>query len=144
MDTMDDAFDIIGITEDFDSFLVMVALKMGWPLQDMVYSKQKVIADRPRLKQLKNAHLTELYSLYKEELVLYSYARLKFERLKRETPYFAEVLRGFRHLQAAHEESARPEVLHIDPEAGILPGQLDRAHSLAVDQWRAARNGTFP
>lgn len=34
--------DVIGITESFNDFLVMLHLKTGWPLEDFLYVKEKV------------------------------------------------------------------------------------------------------
>ena len=108
-----------GLTEDFDSFLVLVALKMGWSMRDMLYVKYKVVEDRPTSDKIEPEKFALIEEAFEDELALYNYAKMKMEHLKRTTPGFEEAFKYFTAVQSEFAKSAQNEVLHINPASGV-------------------------
>ena len=114
-----------GLTEDFDSFLVLVALRMGWSMKDMVYVKYKVVEDRPTKDRIEPEKLAVIEEAFEEELALYNYAKMKMEHLKRTTPGFDDALTYFLSVQSEFARTAQDEVLHINPASGVTSDSID-------------------
>lgn len=49
-DVVQSAFDAVGITSEFDKFMVLLSEVLGWPLDMLTYKKLKVIQNRPTIK----------------------------------------------------------------------------------------------
>ena len=109
-----------GVTEDFDAFVVMVAIRMGWPLQDAVYVKKKVVAQRPQLDMISPPDLARLKDKYWREIELYEYAKKRFQQQQNAIPGFEEALKYFKRLQEIYESQVKQEILHIDPRAQMF------------------------
>eukprot|EP00958_Prasinococcus_capsulatus_P022080 scaffold3068_cov401-Prasinococcus_capsulatus_cf.AAC.14 len=121
---MDNAFDLVGVTEDFDSVMVLIGHRLGWPLEHMTYVKQKVIEDRPSLGDVEDSSWQELEGIFAADISIYRHAKAKLEQAKLNMPGFEVALARFKDLQTKRELEEKPEYLSIDPEAGIVPGIL--------------------
>lgn len=90
-------FHVVGITEDFDGFLVLFQLQMGWAPSSLTYQKNKVSeAKRPMALDL-NISMTKALA---EESELYQYAAKLYDSQKRRAgPAFADSMATFRRAQ---------------------------------------------
>jgi len=136
---MDNAFDLVGVTEDFDSVMVLIGHRLGWPLEHMTYVKQKVIEDRPSLGDVEDSSWQELEGIFAADISIYRHAKAKLEQAKLNMPGFEVALARFKDLQTKRELEEKPEYLSIDPEAGIVPGQVDKVHSLTSKRFATSK-----
>ena len=55
---------MIGKTEAFDDFMIMIAIRMSWSLEAVAYKRLKTVLNRPRVED----HSQEVLSLLREKL----------------------------------------------------------------------------
>jgi hypothetical protein len=99
-------FMLVGLTERFDEFLVLLKRAMGWKNIKLVYRKQNSTPDRPRKQDVSKdlLKLMEEYNHFDNEL--YEFARQRFDELicSQERTFFIE-LQTFRLLNKMYNQS---------------------------------------
>jgi hypothetical protein len=90
--------DLVGTTEEYDSFLSVLALKMGWNVEDLVYQKAKVARYEDFSPTNEEAQL--LKHELRHEIELYEFSKTLFASRLRTFPAFPETLGRFRKAQS--------------------------------------------
>lgn len=105
-------YGLVGLTEQFDEFLVVLARLMGWCLADVVYRRLNVNPSRPHLTEIPRSVIAEVERHNAYDRRLYRMARDMFaSRITAYGPSFAADLRLFRRLNALHEHGVPLEDL---------------------------------
>ncbi|MGA7487576.1 MAG: hypothetical protein WBW74_11650, partial [Xanthobacteraceae bacterium] len=73
--TMLDDCMLVGVTEQFDETLLILASDLGWTLSDLVYTRINVTEHRPALAELASATRKKLSDLTLYDVRLHTYAR---------------------------------------------------------------------
>jgi hypothetical protein len=88
-------FAVVGITERFDEFYLMLCRRLGWPAA--LYKKHQVTRKRPRQDELDRKTLELIRDYNRFDIQLYQYASELFEaQVRQQGSYFAAELRSFR------------------------------------------------
>jgi hypothetical protein len=76
-----DQFDLVGVTEELDDFVVMLGAAMGWPGRSL--ERVNVTSRRVAMDALTAAQRTVIQHLLEPEIVLYEHAQARFRRERR-------------------------------------------------------------
>ena len=137
---------IIGVTESMSSFLVLLALEMGWPLRALCTSEFHVNKERPKAEALPPDTLEYLRKRLAPELELYEHGRaLAARRQAAHGERFVEAFAEFDALECngscAEEEQRRYRVVQELP-AELLPmNEKKNCDPSFVGRPRAIGNG---
>lgn len=94
---IDEQFELVGITEYFDEFLIMLMLELGWKFP--FYWKRNVTHNRPRKEDIDKETLKVIEKYNQLDIDLYQYAKEKFEnRLEEMDDTFYKKLETFRKI----------------------------------------------
>jgi len=101
--------DVIGLTEEYDDFPVMVAIKLNWPLEWLTYKRLKTILGRPKVEDHSPQVLDAFRIILQDDIKVYEAARDLAHERKAATPHFQDFRRRFDELQLKVDQSCRFE-----------------------------------
>jgi hypothetical protein len=76
-----DQFDLVGVTEELDDFVVMLGAAMGWPGRSL--DRVNITSRRVGVDALTTAQRTAIHRLLEPEILLYEHALTRFRRERR-------------------------------------------------------------
>ncbi|EDQ86760.1 uncharacterized protein MONBRDRAFT_27847 [Monosiga brevicollis MX1] len=143
-------FDVVGITEDLDRFLVVLAHKLNVRLEDVTYKSEKVVVGRPKFADLDAETQELLLAATQDDRLIYAHAKTLALAQQHEVPDFEAKLARFRALESkidqgctfsdtqsqdpapAAAEPAAPTAAAAAPEAKTTKVQLKAGANVPV------------
>jgi len=126
-------FDVVGITEDFDGFIVLFQLKMGWPMTSLVYQVNKVTSSKQSIPDHIYRSLTTSLTY---EFALYDEARRLYDRQKAEPAAdFASNMNTFRRAQATISQTCQRQNSNASTHSRMLAGKADPTCMAATSKY---------
>ncbi len=121
---------LVGLTERFDEFLVVLCRLLGWNLADAVYVRQNATSSRPRRDQIPHHVIAEAERHDAFDRRLYALAQNIFdEKVEAYGPSFREDLAFFRHLNQLYREGTSFDDLYrLERESRSAPLVLAAAN----------------
>ena len=83
-ENLDLHFEVVGLTEAFDEFLALCALRLGWRPSSLVYDRRNVTGDRPELSAVPASTIELIRDSNRLDQALYDHAKRLFERAARD------------------------------------------------------------
>lgn len=105
-------FALVGITERFDEFYLMLCHRLGWPAEP--YRKHQVTRNRPRQDELDRETLKLIRDYNQFDIQLYQYASELFEaQVRQQGRYFSAEVRRYRLRTEARGYRLRTALFHL-------------------------------
>jgi Galactose-3-O-sulfotransferase len=87
-------FAVVGLTEGFDSTLLLLKRALGW--RRLAYVRHNVTSNRPEKRKISQAALDAIAEVNALDTELYEYAQMLFEeQVRRQGPSFAQEVKDF-------------------------------------------------
>eukprot|EP00056_Hartaetosiga_gracilis_P003821 m.67755 g.67755 ORF g.67755 m.67755 type:complete len:368 (-) comp11592_c2_seq1:185-1288(-) len=93
-------FTVVGVTEEINAFMVLVATALHVPVTDVVYKNEKVVVNRPKFEDLPIETQQLLERLTLSDRIVYEHAKkLMHQNINEQPPIFRTHLRVFESLE---------------------------------------------
>lgn len=128
-----DYIDIVGVTEDFDGFMVLLANALDVPASKLNYRHVKKMMDRPRLEEEDPEALKILREILQTDYEIYGHARTLYDKKKQEGEAqgwgFNSSLAAFKEDQAKLVQRCRfrPHTTHLVSGYDCYPSRKRRS-----------------
>jgi hypothetical protein len=104
LNNLDRYYQLLGVTDRFDEFLVVLCQQLGWRLSDAVYVPRNVTTGRPSLAEVPQAVIAELERQNTFDRQLYEFASARLSKMiEAMGSSFTPKLGRFRALNEAHQ-----------------------------------------
>eukprot|EP00043_Microstomoeca_roanoka_P024791 m.6739 g.6739 ORF g.6739 m.6739 type:complete len:405 (+) comp4923_c0_seq2:105-1319(+) len=112
-------FDLVGVSDRMDDFMVMLAFTFRVPLRYVTYKNEKVVVGRPGMEDLPIGILRLLEENCAEDMEIYKFAQRLVQEAIGRTPNFVAAKREFQRLEAEVDQRCT----FTDTNSKILTGK---------------------
>lgn len=101
------ALDVVGTTENFDDFMVVLAYRMNWPLKWVTYKRLKTVLDRPKVSDHTDAVLSALRRAVSDDSAVYDAAVEIATDKASKIPFINDLRASFQELQSKIDQTCQ-------------------------------------
>lgn len=107
-ENLQDHFTLVGLTEQFDEFLILLKRKLGWKTHHLLYQKKNVTSNRPHKQGVPRQVLRLIEQNNELDIELYEFAKQRFNDLiATQDIFFKKELKVFQTWNRAYNQTLK-------------------------------------